>query len=183
MALKKAMSKAGFLLVWEMFFKNMYQFVQCTLKYTFTLHLSWWITCRVSKNVGEKEHSQLIREMLIECFLQVTGLQTRPHHRPLRLLFHHQALDRRWVVTYNNFAHASRFLVLFFTVTAPRIRRGKCHISRFIEDVNKRRRIFLSLSKLECGPQEINSREIHLHLTFLANWNKFEKVLKKVNSF
>ena len=28
-----------------------------------------------------------------------------------------------------------------------------------------RRRIFLSLSKLECGPQEINSREIRVHLT------------------
>ena len=33
--------------------------------------------------------------------------------------------------------------------------------SRFMEDVNKRRRNFLS--KLECGPQEINSREICLH--------------------
>ena len=29
-----------------------------------------------------------------------------------------------------------------------------------MEDVNKRRRNFLSLSKLECSPQEINSREI-----------------------
>ena len=27
------------------------------------------------------------------------------------------------------------------------------------------RRIVLSLSKLECGPQEINSREIRVHLT------------------
>ena len=41
----------------------------------------------------------------------------------------------------------------------------------FMEDVDKRRRIFLSLSKLECAPQEINSREIDLHLTFSANWN------------
>ena len=40
-----------------------------------------------------------------------------------------------------------------------------------VEDVNMRRRIFLSLSKLECGPQEINSREIRVHLTinFLAS--------------
>ena len=29
-----------------------------------------------------------------------------------------------------------------------------------------------SLSKLECGPQVINSREIRLQLPFLANWNK-----------
>ena len=32
-----------------------------------------------------------------------------------------------------------------------------------------------SLSKFECGPQEINSREIRLHLPFSANWNKRDK--------
>ena len=43
---------------------------------------------------------------------------------------------------------------------------------------NKRRRmsrISFSLSQLECGVQEINSREIHLHLPFSANWNKRDK--------
>ena len=44
-----------------------------------------------------------------------------------------------------------------------------------MEDVNKRRRISFSLSKLECGPQEINSREIRLHLPFSANCNKRDK--------
>ena len=44
--------------------------------------------------------------------------------------------------------------------------------------VNKRRRIFLSLSKLECG-LHINSRKIRLHLTFSANWNKLDRVSKK----
>ena len=48
-----------------------------------------------------------------------------------------------------------------------------------MEDVNKRRRISISLSKLECGPQEINSREIRLHLQFSANWNKRDKDWKK----
>ena len=48
-----------------------------------------------------------------------------------------------------------------------------------MEDVNKRRRNFLSLSKLECGPQEINSREICLHKAFSASWNKRDKVEKK----
>ena len=37
---------------------------------------------------------------------------------------------------------------------------------------NKQRKNFLSLSKLECGPPEINSTEICLRPTFLANWNK-----------
>ena len=48
-----------------------------------------------------------------------------------------------------------------------------------MEDVNKRRRISFSLSKLECGPQEINSREIRLHLPFSANWEKTRQRLKK----
>ena len=46
---------------------------------------------------------------------------------------------------------------------------------KFMKDANKRRRISFSLSKLECGPQEINSREIRLHLLFSANWNKRDK--------
>ena len=41
---------------------------------------------------------------------------------------------------------------------------------------NKRRKIFLSLSKLECGPPEISSTEICLRPTFLANWNKRDKM-------
>ena len=48
-----------------------------------------------------------------------------------------------------------------------------------MEDVNKQRRISISLSKLECGAQEINSREIRLHLPFSANWNKRDKDWKK----
>ena len=32
-----------------------------------------------------------------------------------------------------------------------------------MEDVNKRRRISFSLSKRECGTQEVKSREIRLH--------------------
>ena len=35
-----------------------------------------------------------------------------------------------------------------------------------------------SLSKVECAPQEINSREIRLHLPFSANWNKRDSVWK-----
>ena len=48
-----------------------------------------------------------------------------------------------------------------------------------MEDVNERRRISYSLSKLECGFQEINSREIRLHLPFSPNWNKRDKDWKK----
>ena len=50
-------------------------------------------------------------------------------------------------------------------------------------DVNRRQRIFLSFSKLECGPQEINSREIQLQLTFSADLDKRVNVLKNANAF
>ena len=38
-------------------------------------------------------------------------------------------------------------------------------------------------SKHQCSPQEINSREICLHSTFSANWNKREKVSKTLIPF
>ena len=47
-----------------------------------------------------------------------------------------------------------------------------------MEDVNKRQRIFLSLLNLACGPQEINSREIRLHLAFSAIWDNATKLEK-----
>ena len=49
-----------------------------------------------------------------------------------------------------NSERASRFFVNFITVTA-RLGRVKCLISLFIEDVNKQRLNFLSLSELEYG--------------------------------
>ena len=57
----------------------------------------------------------------------------------------------------NKFARASHFCEHFFAVTARLW--------------SKR-----PLSKLESGPQEINSREIRLHLTFSVNWNKLNRV-------
>ena len=56
---------------------------------------------------------------------------------------------------------------------------SKCRIQRFMENANRRRRIFRSLSKLECSRNEINFREIRLHFTLSANWNKRDKDWKK----
>ena len=67
----------------------------------------------------------------------------------------------------NNFARDQAFL--YISLLSLHDYDVKYLIPRFMEDVNKRRRIFLSLSKLECGPQEINSREIRLHLSFSAD--------------
>ena len=41
----------------------------------------------------------------------------------------------------------------------------KCLISRFMEDVNKRRLKFLSPSELEYGSEEFGSKSVRLHLT------------------
>ena len=38
---------------------------------------------------------------------------------------------------------------------------------------------FNSLSKLKCGPQGINSREISLHRTITATWKRKRQSLKK----
>ena len=65
--------------------------------------------------------------------------------------------NNRFCKQNNNFARASRFFVHFFarfcTTTT-----WKCPISLFMEDVNKRRRNFISLSVLGYGPKEFNSR-------------------------
>ena len=48
-----------------------------------------------------------------------------------------------------------------------------------MKNVNRRRQIFFSLFKLECGPQEIKAREDCLLYTFSANWNKHDKEFEK----
>ena len=64
----------------------------------------------------------------------------------------------------NNFARALHFLIHFFTVIPTE--HVNSPMGRFMEGVNTRRRIFLSLSKLGCGLQELKSSKFHLHLTF-----------------
>ena len=58
----------------------------------------------------------------------------------------------------NNFARASHFFVHFFPVFARLI-------SRFMEDVNKQRRNFISLSELEYGSLKFSFRKVRLQLT------------------
>ena len=58
---------------------------------------------------------------------------------------------------------------LYISLPSPHDYDAKCQISHFMEDVNKRRQFFLSISKIACNPREINLREIRLHLTFSAN--------------
>ena len=64
----------------------------------------------------------------------------------------------------NNFARASHFfctiLSRFYTTTT-----WKCLISRFMEDVNKERRNFISLSELGYGHLKFSFRRVRPHLT------------------
>ena len=57
------------------------------------------------------------------------------------------------------------FCVYFFVVNARLRRERKCLVSCLMEDVNNRRRHFLSLSELESGSWEFSSRRVRLHLT------------------
>ena len=64
----------------------------------------------------------------------------------------------------NNFARASHFFCTFlsrFYMTTT----WKCLISRFMEDVNKQRRNFISLSELGYGHLKFSFRRVRPHLT------------------
>ena len=78
----------------------------------------------------------------------------------------------------NNFARAITLFCTFLYRPCTNTT-WKCLIAGFMEDVNKRRRISFFLSKLECGPQEINSREICLHLSFFRKLEQKWQRLKK----
>ena len=69
----------------------------------------------------------------------------------------------------NNFASASRFFVHFFarfcTTTT-----WKCLISRFMEDVNKQRRNFISLSELGYQLLKIKLQADRLHSVWQRKW-------------
>ena len=56
----------------------------------------------------------------------------------------------------------------------------KCLVSIFMEDVNKLRRNFLSLSDLEYGSQEFNSRRVRL-LAKWVTWNNRDEGWKDAN--
>ena len=63
----------------------------------------------------------------------------------------------------NNFACASPFL--YISLPFLHDYDVKCLISRFMQNVNKQRRNFISLSQLGYGPLEFNLRTVRLHLT------------------
>ena len=79
----------------------------------------------------------------------------------------------KWVFQQtNNFARASRFFVHFYSVSARLIKTWKCLILRFMEDVNKRRRIFLFLN-LSAVP-----KKWAFIWSFQNVWKKREFILK-----
>ena len=59
---------------------------------------------------------------------------------------------------------------------------GKCLILRFMEDVNKRRVNFLSLSDLEYRSKEFGSNRVRLHLIKLVSWSNCDRDWKNANS-
>ena len=84
------------------------------------------------------------------------------------------SLIRSLITETINFERAASFLEYFFAL--HRTSTWNFLMRRCLKDINT---IFLSLSKLLGGPQELNSREIHLHLPFYVRCNIREKSLKE----
>ena len=65
----------------------------------------------------------------------------------------------------NNFARASRTLFCTFLSRFCTTTTWKCLISCFMENVNKQRRNFISVSELKYGPLKFSFRRVRLQLT------------------
>ena len=72
--------------------------------------------------------------------------------------------NNRFYKQNNNFVRASRFFVHFFARFCKTTTR-KCLISRFMEDISKQRRNFISLFELGYGPLKFSFRRVRLQLT------------------
>ena len=131
----------------------------CLFRVQSDLFVGWYAGFLMLKKMIH--HGAVVRDL--------TKLRRRPEQERLK--------HNRFYEQSNNSARASLFFVYFFRHCTTRT--WKCLISRFIDEVNKQPRDFLSLSKLQCGPQEINSIEPRLRLSFSANWYKRNKLLKK----
>lgn len=78
-----------------------------------------------------------------------------------------------------SFGRAATFLEYFFALHLTST--WNFLMRRCLKDINTWWQIFLFLSKLWCGPQEINFRKIHLHFPFLVRCNKPAKKYEKTN--
>ena len=72
--------------------------------------------------------------------------------------------NNRFYKQNNSFARASHFFCTFLSRFCT-TKTWKCLISCFMEDVNKQRRNFISLSELGYGPLKFSFRRVRLHLT------------------
>ena len=73
-------------------------------------------------------------------------------------------------------------LLCTFLCSHSRTTTGKCLISRFMGDVNKRRLNFLPLSEFDYGSKEFGSKRVRLHLTKLMSWSNRDRDWKNANS-
>ena len=72
--------------------------------------------------------------------------------------------NNRFYKQNNSFARASNFFCTFLSCFCTTTT-WKCLLSCFMEDVNKQRRNFISLSELGYGPLKFSFRRVRLHLT------------------
>ena len=122
---------------------------------------------RVARNVERKD------KILFPAYLRFSLVSRELQKRRRRRQIGRQKSSS--FITQNNNVRASRFFVHFFCRPCTTTN-WKCLIVSFMENVNKRWRISFSLSKLECGPQEISSREF-------AYTYHFQQINATKNSF
>ena len=114
--------------------------------FTYIEHRPWWSGW--TREFGELKSSPYFWTFTSASVNSSLRSYFREFWRPRRRRQRERQKSNRFIEQNNNSAHASHFFVHFFAV--------KCLLSRFMEDVNKRWRV------LECGSQEIKSREICL---------------------
>ena len=96
-----------------------------------------------------------------EALSTITATATRASNNQISLI-------RSLISEKISFGRAASFLEYFFALHRTLTR-------RCLKDINT------CLSKLWCGPQEINSKEIHLHLPFFVRCNRPAKKSEKTN--
>ena len=121
---------------------------------TFLLLSKWWLHIRAKK--FQRTRSLFFSEVFIGVAVvgsyPTTRTATRPSKKKIDLISKTTTLH-----VHNTFLY---ILARFCTTTT-----WKCLISRFMEDVNKQRRNFISLSELEYGPLKFSLRRVRLQLT------------------
>ena len=123
---------------------------------------SLWIINEFEKKTSNKSHQRTLNKISTWWFfsagISLGTLRSKDADG-------NENVKNNWFNKQNsNFARASRYFCTFLLCSCTTTT-WKYLIWRFMEDVNKQRRNFISLSELGYGPLKFSFRRVHLHLT------------------